>query len=115
GSRRDLRQAAATGDRHHARRAAVWYRSHAGVGAVAVRPRAGDGDPVRAWRHLWPLDKAEALVSGLPAQAPLRFPSAEVLRALGASAVMPRYSPPPLAGGEGEAIAPTDAVPCGLP
>ena len=55
--RRDLRQAAAAGDRHRARRAAVRHRPHAGPGAFAVRPGAGDRDPVRARRHVRPLDE----------------------------------------------------------
>ena len=59
-------------DRDRARRPAVRHRPPAGPGAVAVRPGAGAGDPVRAGRHLWPLAEDEALVpasrsSGAPA------------------------------------------------
>jgi branched-chain amino acid transport system permease protein len=75
------------GDRHRARRFAVRHRPHARPGTVAVRAGAGDRDPVRARRHLRPLDEDQALVPGLSAEAPHRIPPAEILRAIGAAAM----------------------------
>ncbi len=87
GTGRDLRSPAAAVHRDHSRRPAVWYRSHAGTGAVAVRLGAGGGDPVRARRHLWAMDQDEALVPGVSTEASHQLPAAEDLRAVGAAAM----------------------------
>ncbi len=83
----DVRAPAAAGHRHHARRPAVRPRPHAGPRTVAVRPHPGAGDPVRAGRHLWPLVEDQTLVPGLSAEAAHRVPPAEILCAIGASAM----------------------------